>query len=116
MICSHWDAQAFTCTYNKKLAMEFLNSVGAIVQNEPTRDSVDPNKEWSSEDWNRYSDMMAKLASEANLNLPTGKIGCGEYDQGVNQFCNQWDCEGRKVFENVKKENPNSFVYIKPKR
>jgi len=93
--------------------MEFLNSVGAIVKDGPKKDSVDPST-WSEDDKRRYSEMIETLASGmGGLNLPSGKIWCGEGDQGVNQFCKQWDCEGKAEYEKQKAENPSSFIDIR---
>jgi len=113
-ICKNWDRKRHTCTFNKKAAMEFLNSVGAVIKNGPKRASVDPHKEWRTRDWERYSAMMKTLASgNGGLNLPTGLIACGEGDMGINQYCKQWTCEGKAVYEQKQKENPDSFILIR---
>ena len=113
-VCSHWDEKRRTCTFNKRAAMEFLNSVGAVVKDGEKRPSVDPSAEWSQEDWQRYNSMMATLATGiGGLNLPTGKISCGEGDQGINPFCEQWDCEGKAKYEELKAANPSSLIIIR---
>ncbi len=114
-VCSHFDSKRGTCVYNKKNAMEFLNSVGAVVKGSlDKRDSVDPWKEWSAEDWERYNETMSTLASGADgLNLPTGKIWCGGDNDGINPFCDQWNCEGRTIYEKKQKDNPDSFLIIR---
>ena len=101
--------------YNKKNAMEFLNSVGAVVKGSLVkRESVDPQKEWSADDWKRYSETMSTLASGAEgLNLPSGKIWCGSDNDGINQFCDQWNCEGKSIYEKAQNDNPNSMIFIR---
>jgi len=112
-VCSHWDGKRGTCTFNKKAAMEFLNSVGAVIKDGPKLGSVDTSA-WTSSDWTSYYKMMLTLASgNGGLNLPTGKISCGEGDRGVNQFCKQWDCVGKAEYEKKKAENPFALVYIR---
>jgi len=84
--------------YNKKEAMQFLNSVGAVNRNGSKRSYVDPQAEWSSEDWERYYKMMETLADGAGgLELPTGIIFCGEGEGGKNIFCSIREAEMKKT-------------------
>ncbi len=113
-ICSYWDKKKGTCTFNRKEAMKFLKSVGAVVEGGPKRSSVNPSEEWSEEDWKRYYNMMNALASGIGaLNLPTGIISCGEGDCGVNPYCNQWTCKGRQDYEKAVKKNPSGLIIIR---
>jgi hypothetical protein len=112
-ICKHWDSKRETCLFNKKLAMEFLNSVGAVIKNGPKRTSVDPFEEWSKDDWDGYNEMMSKLASGiSGLNLSTGKIGCDGLVDGINQFCKQWDSVVADVFRKAQAKNPDSIFIL----
>ena len=117
-VCTYWDEKRWTCLYNKKEAMEFLNSVGAVKQNQPPRDSVDPYREWSSHDWTNYQQLMALVLASGNggLNLPTGKIACGENARGINPFCKQWSCEGSAEYEEAKTNNPSALTIIRNQR
>ncbi|OGD09317.1 hypothetical protein A2397_00895 [Candidatus Amesbacteria bacterium RIFOXYB1_FULL_44_23] len=92
-VCSHWDEKRSTCNFNKRAAMEFLNSVGAVVKDGPKLTSVDTST-WSPSDYSQYIHMMLSLASgNGGLNLLTGKIACGQNARGINPSCRQRCCE-----------------------
>jgi hypothetical protein len=110
--CEHWDSDKGTCTFNKDLVTDFLKSVKKISENGHIKASVDPRKDWSQEDWQRYLNLRSILASDAVLNLSSGRIDCGEGCSGVNQFCDQWKCEGRKILEKEQRKHPNTFVEV----
>ena len=113
-VCTYWDAKRNTCTFNKKAAMKFLNSVGAVIKDGPRKEYADQSS-WKPEDWGRYNRLtMHTLASgNGGLNLPTGKIHCGEGSQGINPSCEQWTYEGRKEYKAKKEEGPNSLILIR---
>ena len=86
--------------FHKKDASDFLHSVGAIPMDGPKRTSVDPQHEWSEEDWQRYRDLENNvLANAASLNLPTGRMSCGEGENGINPYCNAWACSGKAEYQ-----------------
>jgi hypothetical protein len=107
--CRHYNSEN-GCIHPKTSEIKtFLISINAIG-----KDFVDTNK-WTPEEWQQYCDAMSKLPNGTDrCNLPTGRVTCDWINiPGLNPNCDDWDCQGRRTYQEVKNNNPDSLIRIR---